>query len=162
MFTSRINRYMYLQPIRHLLLLYQFSLPNDVSRSMAFGIAWRRLATDSKILRRHVWKTGSILFHFRYFKECYFIWNLYFYVESAVLTAVTMNVSTSWNITPCARVKFDWSFGGSFRLHLAWLTLRLCRWRRYVTPKCQLTSAGLHCVISQKIQHFSVLMFVSL
>jgi hypothetical protein len=108
-----------------------------------------------------VWKTWSILFHFWYFKKFYFIWNLYFYVGSEVLTAITMNISVSWEITPCTPVKFDWSFGGTYGLHLACLTIRLCRWRRYVTPKCQLPFTGLHCVITQKTQPFSIL-FVSL
>jgi hypothetical protein len=37
-------------------------------------------------------------------------------------------------------------------LFLAWLLLRLWKWRRHIPPKCQLTFNALHYVVAQKIE----------
>jgi hypothetical protein len=47
------------------------------------------------------------------------------------------------------------------RWFLAWLILRPWRWRRHVPQKRQMTFNGLHGVISQKIELFVILMFIT-
>jgi hypothetical protein len=69
--------------------------------------------------------------------------NSIFNVAFEVLTAVVMKSSVFWDIMPCSQALFSSWF-------LARLILRPWRWRRYVTPKRQLTFSGLHGVVSQK------------
>jgi hypothetical protein len=86
-----------------------------------------------------------------------------------VPTAVTMESSSVWDVTPCSLVKVSRCFVGTHRLHLqelclpsascwllSWLTLLPWRWRRYVPPKCRLNFTRLHGVISQNIKLFKM------
>jgi hypothetical protein len=61
----------------------------------------------------------------------------------------TYKGSVFWDLTPCNPVKVSWHFGGTCRLHF-----QLRRWRWHVPPKRRLTFAGLHAVLSQKIELF--------
>jgi hypothetical protein len=92
------------------------------------------------------------------------------FIEFLVLRAVVTNNSIFWNITPCSSLKVNRSFIGTCRFHLhgrrisqagiqyeasrkhcwylAWIILRSWRWRRHVSPKCQLTFNGLQGVLS--------------
>jgi hypothetical protein len=103
-------------------------------------------------------------------------------IESEVLTAMSMNSSIFWDITPCSRLNFNRRFGGICRLHLlgrrisqarnehvawlylpiarslflAWLILRPRGWRWHSSPKRRLTLNGLHWVISQTLDLFYI------
>jgi hypothetical protein len=59
-----------------------------------------------------------------------------------ILTAVVMNGYIFWDVAPCIP---------SSCWFLALLTLQPWRWK-HVPPKRRLTSNGLHCAISQKIE----------
>jgi hypothetical protein len=103
-----------------------------------------------------------------------------FYIGFEVLTPLIMKSPAFWNITPCGPVKISRCFGGTCHLHLqgpkisqarnqheagssalccifACVILWSWRWRWHVPPKCLLTFSGLHRVISQKIELFSIL-----
>jgi hypothetical protein len=43
------------------------------------------------------------------------------YVGSEVLTAVVMNSTVFWDITPCSPLKVNQRFGGTYHLHLQFL-----------------------------------------
>jgi hypothetical protein len=99
------------------------------------------------------------------------------HVGSEVLTAVVMNSSLLWDITPCSPLKVNQRFEGTCRLHLqgprisrtrnqrgsnllsrwfiARFILRPWKWRRRVSPKRRFTFNGLHGILSQKIQLFT-------
>jgi hypothetical protein len=70
-----------------------------------------------------------------------------------VLTAVVIKSSSIWDITSCSPLEVNRPFyflPASCWL-LAWLTLRLWRWRRHVPLKRRLTFSGLHGVICKKM-----------
>jgi hypothetical protein len=84
-----------------------------------------------------------------------------------VITAVVMESSVSWDITPCSLLRVSRCFAGSkkpawtvcFFQFLAWLTLQSWRWwRQRVPPKYQLSFSRLHSFVSQKIQPFSMIL----
>jgi hypothetical protein len=69
-----------------------------------------------------------------------------------VLTAVVVKSTIFRDITPCSPLKVSRRFGGKYLLNFQdwpW------RWRRYVSPKRQLTFNGLHGFVSQTIVHFT-------
>jgi hypothetical protein len=70
--------------------------------------------------------------------------NLRIGIGSHVNTAMVMNGSLFWDITPYSPLKANWRFGGTFR------PPRL----GYVPPKRQLTLSVLHGVVYQKIELF--------
>jgi hypothetical protein len=44
-----------------------------------------------------------------------------------VLKAVVMEISISWDITPCSPLEVNWRFGGACRLHLPSRRIRRAR-----------------------------------
>jgi hypothetical protein len=38
------------------------------------------------------------------------------YIEFYFVTAVTVNISIFWNVTPCSALKVNWHFEGTYRL----------------------------------------------
>jgi hypothetical protein len=52
-----------------------------------------------------------------------------YYLRFEVLTAVVMESSILWDITPCILLNFNWRFGGTCRLYLQGRALLLLsRW----------------------------------
>jgi hypothetical protein len=89
-------------------------------------------------------------------------------VRFEILTAMVMNSSIFWDITPCSPLKVNRRFRGissesknrpnrkpaSSTCYLLqdWLIFRPRKWKRYVSPKRRLTFNGLYGIISQKTE----------